>query len=103
MKNEHLAKVDAALALALANQGYSCRQIALRFPGASYHAAFTAIRRAIAAGGVLNRPRKMSTETFAGYTVKIWRAKQAVMRNPENPGAREALVEVFQAFEKAIL
>lgn len=102
-KNEHLAKVDAATALALANEGYSTRAICERFPGASHVAVHRAIYRALAAGGVLQRPRKMSADTFAGYTVRIWRGKQATMSRPDDVQARAALVEAFRAFEKAIL
>jgi hypothetical protein len=97
------AKIEPATALALANAGYSVRGIAERFPGASHLAAHRAIQRALGAGGVLKRPRKMSADEFAEFTVRIWRAKQATMSRPDDLEAHVNLEQSFRAFEKAIL
>jgi hypothetical protein len=97
------AKIDYANALAMANAGYSLRAIAEKFPGSSHVAASRAIARAVRAGGVLKRPRKMYAEEFAGLTYRIWQAKQATMARPDDVAAKYELTAAVVAFEKAIL
>jgi transposase len=101
MKNEHLIKINHIEALALANAGYSNRAIGETF-GASHVAAYRAIQRAVRAGGVLKKPRKISAEEFADYTVRIWRAKQATMKRPYDTAAREELRESLRVFSEAM-